>query len=198
MWMRWILTVVKKDWTEQGKMFLWFFAGFFVIQFIPPSKLDDQAKLGVTAVALMLASYIFPFSVLTMERRQRTLPMILGLPVPPAAIIIGKFVSVYSMLLLSFVVPWVMCLQDIHLLYLLTVASMTFATAAMLFSVFLEFGQASAIPMLLLLIILKIPGLEHAFRMHQYQAAAIAAGLIPLMVTVSLWEFERSARGRLG
>ena len=198
MWMRWILTVVKKDWTEQAKMFLWFFAGFFVIQFIPASKLDDQAKLGVTLVALMFASYIFPFSVLTMERRQRMLPMILGLPVPPVAIIIGKFVSVYSMLLLSFVVPWVMCLQDIHLLYLLTVASMTFATAALLFSVFMEFGQASAIPMLLLLIILKIPGLEHAFRMHRYQAAAIAAGLIPLMVTVSLWEFKRSARARLG
>ena len=197
MWMRWVLTVVKKDWTEQGKMFLWFFAGFFVIQFIPPSKLDDQAKLGVTAVALMLASYIFPFSVLTMERRQRTLPMILGLPVPPVAIIIGKFVSVYSMLLLSFVMPWVMCLQDIHLLYLLTVASMTFATAAMLFSVFLEFGQASGIPMLLLLIILKVPGLDHAFRVYRYQAAAIAAGLIPLMVVVSLWEFKRSARARV-
>jgi len=197
MWMRWILTVVKKDWTEQGKMFLWFFAGFFVIQFIPPSKLDDQAKLGVTAVALMLASYIFPFSVLTMERRQRTLPMILGLPVPPVAIIIGKFVSVYSMLLLSFVVPWVMCLQDIHLLYLLTVASMTFATVAMVFSVFMEFGQASAIPMLLLLIILKIPGLDHTFTLHRYQIAAVAAGSIPLMVAVSLWEFKRSARARL-
>lgn len=198
MWMRWILTVVKKDWTEQGKMFLWFFAGFFIIQFIPASKFDDQAKLGVTSVALMLASYIFPFSVLTMERRQRTLPMILGLPVPPVAVLIGKFVSVYSMLLLSFVVPWLMCLQDIHLLYLLTVAAMTFATAAMLFSVFLEFGQASAIPMLLLLIILKIPGLEHAFRAYRNQAAEIAAGLIPLMVVVSLWEFKRSARARLG
>jgi len=198
MWMRWILTVVRKDWTEQGKMFLWFFAGFFVIQFIPPSKLDDQAKLGVTTVALMLASYIFPFSVLTMERRQRMLPMILGLPVPPVAIIIGKFVSVYSMLLLSFVVPWVMCSQDTRLLYLLTVASMTFATAAMLFSVFLEFGQASGIPMLLLLIILKIPALNQTFRVHRYEIAAVAAGSIPLMVAVSLWEFKRSARARLG
>jgi hypothetical protein len=197
MWKQWILTVVKKDWTEQAKMFLGFFAGFFVIQFMPASKLDDQGKLGVSVVVLFLASYIFPFSVLTMERRQHTLPMMLGLPVPPLAIIIGKFISVYSMLLLSFVVPWVMCMQDIHLLYLLTVASMTFTTAAMLFSVFLEFGQASAIPMLFLLIILKVPGLDHAFTVHRYQVAAGAAGLIPLMVAVSLWEFQRGTRVRM-
>jgi hypothetical protein len=194
MWKRWIVTVVKKDWIEQAKVFLWFFAGFFAIRFIPASKLDDQGKLGVTVVVLFFASYLFPFSVLTMERRQHMLPMMLALPVSPLAIIIGKFVSVYSMLLLSFGVPWLVCMQDIHLLYLLTVASMTFATAAMMFSVFLEFGQASAIPMLFLLLILKAPALLQVFTVYRYQAAAVAAGLIPLMVAVSLWEFNRSAR----
>jgi hypothetical protein len=193
MWNQWILTVVKKDWIEQSKMFLWFFAGFFAIQFVPASRLDDQGKLGVTVVVLFFASYIFPFSVLAMEQRQHMLPMILALPVSPLAIIIGKFVSVYSMLLLSFAVPWFVCMQDIHLLYLLTVASMTFATAAMMCSVFLKFGQASAIPMLLLLMILKVPGLIQVFTVYRYQSAAVAAGLIPLMVAVSLWEFNRSA-----
>ena len=50
MWKQWILTVVKKDWTEQAKMFLGFFAGFFVIQFMPASKLDDRGQRKLTDV----------------------------------------------------------------------------------------------------------------------------------------------------
>jgi ABC-type transport system involved in multi-copper enzyme maturation permease subunit len=185
-WLRWIAAIVKKDWAENARTFLLFFAGMFLSLFIPRDDLKEGAMVGL----LFGASVSYAYFIYMMEKTRRTLPLLLGLPVRPLALILGKFASLFSMCLVTVNLPG-MFLLDAHVLYLLNAEMLFLATICMAAGVFSEFPMAPFMPAMIIGSIAQINAVWTGASAHLYEIATVALGLVPVIAAVSVFEFHK-------
>jgi len=190
MWWKWIGTIVKKDWTEHGKMFVFFFGGMMLIALLPSNILDDKSRQQAMGGALLGIGYAYAYYVFTCERMFHTLPMLLGLPVRPMGILIGKFVSLYSFCLATVELP-ALLLQDSRFFYMFNAEVLCIATACMTCSVFFEYQGASMVPLLLIPLAFMRQGSWEAFQPYEFKAATAAFVLVPVLILVCILQFRK-------
>ena len=188
---RWIVAMMKKDWTERGKAFLTFWVGLFAMLFMP----NDEWKLGGMAAIIVTAAFYYAYYNFTLEITRGTMPMLLGLPVPPVYIILAKFASMYSMCLITVNVPCAL-LFDAHLLYLYNAEMLFIATICMACSVLYEHPLAPVLPVAAILMAFQRETAFKEFQPYEYKVATLALILTPLIAVGSTMIFKRQTAVR--
>jgi hypothetical protein len=188
---QWILAMMKKDWTERGKAFLTIWVVLFALLFVP----DEQWKLGGMAVIIVTAAFFYPYYTFTTEVSRGTMSMLLGLPIPPIYILLGKFASLYSMCLITVNIPCAL-LFDAHLLYLYNAEMLFIATITLACSVVYEHPLAPLLPVGAILMAFQRQTAFKEFQPYEYKAATFALILTPMIAVGSTLMFRRQTRVR--
>ena len=142
--------IVKKDWTLNLKNILMFTGGMFIPLFIQ----SNDIKEGMMAGILVGAAFGYMYMVFMIERARRSLPLLLGLPVRPLTLITAKYLSLYSMCLVTVNFAGVF-LRDSRTLYLMNAEVLFLATLLMAAAAVFEHPVAPLIPLFLVAIIFR-------------------------------------------
>ena len=122
-----------------------FTGGMFIPLFIP----SNDIKEGMMAGILVGAAFGYMYMVFMIERARRSLPLLLGLPLRPLALITAKYLSLYSMCLVTANFAGVF-LRDARTLYLLNAEVLFLATVLMAAVAIFEHPVAPMIPLFLI------------------------------------------------
>ena len=188
---RCILGMLKKDWTQRGKAFLFVWVVLFVLA--APLLPDDDLRLGGITVMVFTSAFYYAYNTYTVEINRLTLGMLLGLPVRPLHILIAKFVSLFSLCLITVNVPLAL-LFDLRMLFLYNVLSLATATVCMTASVISDSPFAPVAPLLPVLLAFQNRNAFDFVRPYEDRIAVIALAAVPVMVGICLGLFKRSAR----
>jgi hypothetical protein len=181
-----VLAMMKKDWNQRAKGFLTFFAGMMALQFVP----NDQWKLGGMAVVVVTSAFYYAYYNFTTEFNRRTMPMLLGLPVRPGYLILGKLASMYSMCLVTVNVPGALLL-DAHLLYLFNAEMLFIATITVAAGVLSSHPLVPMFPIGAILMAFQRQTAFQEFQPYEFKAATIALILTPIIAAGSAWLFGK-------
>lgn len=190
---RCIIGMLKKDWTQRGKGFLMAWVVLFVLA--APLLSDEALRLGGITVVVFTSSFYYVYNNYTVELNRKTIGMLLGLPVKPTYIIIAKFVSIYSMCLITVNLPCSI-LMDTRLLFLYNALSLGTATVCMTASVISDHPIAPVAPLLPILLAFQNGKAFDAIRPYEMKIASVTLGLVPVMVVGCLGMFKKNV-GRL-
>ena len=183
--LRWIVNIVKKDWADNASTILIFLVAMCLPLFAPGDELKKEMMAGV----LVGAAYGYAHYIFTMERTRRTLPLMLGLPLRPVPLILGKYVSFYSMALLTVNVPGIFLL-DARTVYLFNAELLVLGTLCMACTVLSELQFAPMIPLFLVGLAFQ-RNTYHDFEPYVFQTATVGLVLSPIIAIVSALLFKR-------
>jgi hypothetical protein len=147
------------------------------------------------AVIIISAAFYYPYYNFTMEVTRGTMPMLLGLPIPPTYILLGKFASMYSMCLITVNIPCGL-LFDAHLLYLYNAEMLFVATICMACSILYEHPLSPLLPVAGILMAFQRQTAFKEFQPYEYSAATIALVLTPVIAAGSMLIFRRQTAVR--
>src|SRR2546426_8716696 len=97
------INLIRKDWFEYLKLIALFTAGPFVPLLM--TNRSSDFRQGMLAGLLIGASYGYAYMCFLVERQRGTLHFLLSLPVRPFDVVLGKYASLYSMVLFTVNVP---------------------------------------------------------------------------------------------
>src|SRR5262249_20264119 len=106
--------IIRKDWLSNARNIVMFTGGMFIPLFVP----QDDIKQSMMAGILVGAAFGYSYFVFAIERARRSLPLLLGLPIQPVSLVVAKYLSLYSMCLVTANFAGVF-LRDFRMLYLL-------------------------------------------------------------------------------
>jgi hypothetical protein len=121
--------IIRKDWIQNAKHIVMFAGAMFIPLFVP----KDDIKQEMMAAILIGAAFGYSYFVFAIERARRSLPLLLGLPVRPTTLVTAKYLSLYSMCLVTVNSAGVF-LRDFRTLYLLNAEVLFLATVFMAWS----------------------------------------------------------------
>jgi len=97
------INIIRKDWLEHWKLVALWTAGSFVPVLIPIGSAGFRQ--GMLSGLLVASSHGYAYSCFVAERQRGTLQLLLGLPVRSFDLVVAKYASMYSMVLLTANVP---------------------------------------------------------------------------------------------
>ena len=180
--------IVKKDWTLNLKNILMFTGGMFIPLFIP----GNDIKEGMMAGILVGAAFGYMYMVFMIERARRSLPLLLGLPVRPLTLITAKYLSLYSMCLVTVNFAGVF-LRDSRTLYLMNAEVLFLATLLMAAVAVFEHPVAPLIPLFLIAFFFESNSRVKAITPYEFQIASFALALSPVIALVSALQFKKNS-----
>ncbi len=180
--------IVKKDWTLNLKNILMFTGGMFIPLFIP----SNDIKEGMMAGILVAAAFGYMYMVFMIERARRSLPLLLGLPVRPLTLITAKYLSLYSMCLVTVNFAGVF-LRDSRTLYLMNAEVLFLATVLMAAAAVFEHPVAPLIPLFLVAMIFEKDSTIKAITPYEFQIASFALAVSPVIALVSALQFKKNS-----
>jgi hypothetical protein len=178
--------IIRKDWLSNRKTIVWFVIGICAPLFAP--KRDDTEQM--MEVVVVAAAFGYTYFVFTVERARRSLPLLLGLPIRPLHLVIAKYLSLYSMCLITTNVGGAF-LHDLRLLYLFNAEVLFLSTVFMAAIVICDHPLAPAIPLFLLALAFQRDTIQKAMTPHLVPIATVALILTPFIAIFSIVEFHR-------
>ena len=181
--------IIRKDWLQNTKNIVMFAGGMFIPLFVP----QDDIKQGMMAGILVGAAFGYSYFVFTIERARRSLPLLLGLPIRPMSLVTAKYLSLYSMCLVTANLAGVF-LRDLRMLYLLNAEVLFLATLFMAVVVIWDHPMAPLIPLFLLALAAQRNTLLKEFSPYVFLLASLALSITPVIAVVSVIQFNKSSR----
>lgn len=203
------LLIARKDWRESRRLLIGLTAGLFVPALLVRTAGPEARDFALGLLAGLLAGTGFGYAQYCFlnERQRGTLDMLLALPVRARDIVLAKYVSMLSMVLVTVNVPALLA-ADLSLMFLANSAALFLATLFMSATVVSSRPWAFQLPVWgLLLFVLPArqlleryypAGLEPARALlgHPYHLAAAALLAVPLLVAASTMLFSKRAAAR--
>jgi hypothetical protein len=181
--------IIRKDWLSNTKNIVMFAGGMFIPLFVP----ENDIKHGMMAGILVGAAFGYSYFVFTIERARRSLPLLLGLPIRPMNLVTAKYLSLYSMCLMTANLAGVF-LRDLRMLYLLNAEVLFLATVFMATVVIWDHPMAPLVPLFLLAMAAQRNAVLKEFSPHMFVIASLALTITPVIAVVSVVRFERNCR----
>jgi len=197
-----LVAITRRDWSE----YRYAIAIVTVALFVPIATLlngtdrPDFAR-GLAGSLVLCAAFVYAQSSFANERLRGTLGLLLSLPVGPFELVLAKFLSLYSMVLVTVNVP-VILLRDAHLLLLANGAALLLSTLFLASTVISSSPVAPQIP-LLFLIVATLPVKEYLqphptalaifqwLTTHPSQVAVAAIAISPVIAISTAFVFKR-------
>jgi len=189
MFLQIVANVVRKDWRQNIKTLI-LFAGSMIIALYEP---DNEIKLGLMGGILVGAAFGYTYFVFSIEHARRSLPLLLGLPVRPADLVISKYVSLYSLCLLTVNLGGFF-LHDFRMLYLLNAEILFLATVFMATVVIWDHPMAAVIPLFILALVAQRNTVFKELAPYAFPIASFALSITPVIAIVSVFQFSRNSR----
>ena len=181
--------IIRKDWLSNAKIIVLFVIAMCTLLFVP--KEDDKQQM--MTVVLVGAAFGYTYLVFTVERARRSLPLLLGLPIRPLDLVIAKYVSLYSMCLVTANVAGVF-LYNLRLLYLFNAEVLFLATVFMAAIVIWDHPLAPSVPLFLLALAFQRDTVQKAMMPHLFPIASFALSITPVIAIASIVQFYKSSR----
>lgn len=195
-----ILTVARifvlKDWVE----LMWPIAVLTGSLLVPVGMLIlewgsiDVAK-GMVAGLAMAAPFVYAQSCFHSERQHGTLDFLLALPLRPFDLVLGKYASLFSMVLFTCAVPSAL-LRDPGLMFFASAMSLFLAALFMAATVISSRPWAPQLPLwAVILLTLPLRGKLGLYMpaLNPMVLALTAFALTPVIMLLSAWIFARSS-----
>jgi ABC-type Na+ efflux pump permease subunit len=195
------LDLIRKDWFEYRRLIALFTAGPFVPLLM--TNRSSDFRQGMLAGLLIGAAYGYAYMCFLVERQRGTLQFLLSLPVRPSDLVLGKYASLYSMVLFTVNVPGLF-FGNLQTMLLINAFVLLLSTICMATTVISDKPWAPAIP-LWIVSIGFIPAsafvekfypdglLLHLLASHLILLAAFAIVLSPMIAIASAAWFEGKA-----
>ena len=181
--------ILRKDWLQNTKNIVMFAGGMFIPLFVP----EDEIKHGMMAGILVGAAFAFSYFVFTIERARRSLPLLLGLPIRPVSLVTAKYLSLYSMCLVTANLAGVF-LRDLRMLYLLNAEVLFLATVFMAVVVIWDHPMAPLVPLFLLALAAQRNTVLKELSPYMFLIASLALSITPVIAVVSVIQFNKNSR----
>jgi len=181
--------IIRKDWLQNTRNIVMFAVGMCIPLFIP----EDDIKHGMMAGILVAAAFGYSYFVFTIERARRSLPLLLGLPIRPITLVTAKYLSLYSMCLVTANLAGVF-LRDLRMLYLLNAEVLFLATVFMAAVVIWDHPMAPMVPLFLLALAAQRNTVLKELSPYMFVIASFALSVTPLIAIGSVIHFNKSSR----
>jgi NADH:ubiquinone oxidoreductase subunit K len=178
--------IIRKDWLQNTKNIVMFTVGMCIPLFVP----EDDIKHGMMAGILVGAAFGYSYFVFTIERARRSLPLLLGLPIRPGNLVTAKYLSLYSMCLVTANLGGVF-LRDFRMLYLLNAEVLFLATVFMAAIVIWDHPMAPMVPLFLLALAAQRNTVLKEVTPHLFVIATVALILTPFIAVFSVVAFDK-------
>jgi hypothetical protein len=189
MFLQMAANMIRKDWLQHPKTIVMFAGGMFIPLFIQ----EADVKHGMMAGILVGAAFAYSYFVFTIERARRSLPLLLGLPIRPMSLVTAKYLSLYSMCLVTANLAGVF-LRDLRMLYLLNAEILFLATVFMAAIVIVDHPMAPMVPLFLLALAAQRDTLMKELSPYMFVIASLALSVTPVIAVVSVIQFEKNSR----
>ena len=122
------VALMRRDWTEYSKAVPIIVVGLS-LPVVMKLRGDGKPEFvpGMLYSFIVCAGWVYAQSCFLNERLRGTLDMLLALPLHPFELILEKYMSIYSMVLLTINLPLI-ALRDLHLLLIANGAALFLAT----------------------------------------------------------------------
>src|SRR5262249_53203270 len=174
---------------QHPKNILLFAGGMFIPLFVP----EDDIKHGMMVGILVGAAFSYSYFVFTIERARRSLPLLLGLPIRPMSLVTAKYMSLYSMCLVTANLGGVF-LRDLRMLYLLNAEILFLATVFMAAIVIWDHPMAPMVPLFLIALAAQRDTVVKELSPYWFVIATVALSLTPVIAVVSVFQFDKNSR----
>lgn len=181
--------MIRKDWLQNTKNIVMFAGGMFIPLFVP----ENDIKHGMMAGILVGAAFGYSYFVFTIERARRSLPLLLGLPIRPMTLVTAKYLSLYSMCLVTANLAGVF-LRDLRMLYLLNAEVLFLATVFMAVVVIWDHPMAPLVPLFLLAMAAQRNTVLKELSPYMFVIASLALSITPVIAVVSVIQFNKNSR----
>ena len=145
------VALMRRDWMEYSKAVPIIVVGLS-LPVVMKVRGDGKPEFvqGMLYSFIVCAGWIYAQSCFLNERLRGTLDMLLALPLRPSELVLAKYLSIYSMVLLTINIPLV-ALRDLHLLLIANGAALFLATIILSGTILSSAPFAGQIPILVLL-----------------------------------------------
>jgi hypothetical protein len=181
--------IIRKDWLSNARNIVMFTGGMFIPLFVP----QDDIKQSMMAGILVGAAFGYSYFVFAIERARRSLPLLLGLPIQPVSLVVAKYLSLYSMCLVTANFAGVF-LRDFRMLYLLNAEVLFLATVFMAVVVIWNHPMAPLVPLFFLALGFQRNTLIKELSPYTFLIASFALSITPVIAIASIVHFNKSSR----